>query len=178
MSWVDGNLGSKLTMKYPACYLEGKGAHGEMLSLAYTSKDQEISAGARMIHNAPQTTSKVISKSLANENGKVNYRGELQINKTAKDARAFIQCDTIILDEKAESNSYPNLKIKENSAKVEHEASASKLEDKKLQYLRSRGLTFSEAKDLIIKGFMEPVIQELPIEYAIEFNQLIEKSIL
>jgi Fe-S cluster assembly protein SufB len=178
MIWVDGNLGSKVTMKYPACYLRGKGAHGEMLSVAYTTENQEISAGARMIHEAPQTTSKVVSKSIANKNGKANYRGELKVKPQAVNSRAFIQCDSILMDKGATSNSYPNINVQEASAKVEHEASASKMEEKKLQYLQSKGLTPSQAKDLIIKGFMEPVIQALPIEYALEFNQLIEGEIL
>ena len=178
MIWVDGNLGSKVTMKYPACYLKGTGAHGEMLSVAYTTEGQKISAGARMIHQAPQTTSKVISKSIANKDAEANYRGELEITKEAKNSRAFIQCDSILLEQGAASHSYPNLKVHESSAKVEHEASASKLEEEKMRYLESRGLSASQAKDLIIKGFMEPVIQELPIEYALEFNQLIEGEIL
>jgi Fe-S cluster assembly protein SufB len=177
MSWVDGNLGSGVTMKYPSCYLVGKGAHGEMLSVAYTTSKQVISAGARMIHKAPQTTSKVISKSIANEGGTTNYRGELKIQPQAENARAFIQCDSLILDETSSSNSYPNLIVKESTAQIEHEASASKLEAEKLQYLRSRGLSFPEAKDLMIKGFIEPVVQELPLEYAVEFNKLIEEDI-
>lgn len=174
MSWVDGNLGSKVTMKYPSCYLRGRGAHGEMLSLAYGRKGQVIDAGARIIHEAPQTTSKVISKSIAVLGGETNYRGEVVIEKGAESSKSFVACDSLILDKDSKAKSYPLIKVEENTAQTEHEASASRIEEEKLQYLRSRGLTFTEAKDLIIKGFIEPVIQELPLEYAIEFNKLLE----
>ena len=174
MVWVDGNLGSKVTMKYPSCYLVGEGAHGEMLSIAYVREGQEISAGARMIHMAPQTTSKVISKSIVKQNGTATYLGELRIEKSAKNSRAFIQCDSLILGSRASSNSYPKIEVLENSANVEHEASASKMEEGKLQYLQTRGFTDTEARDLLIKGFMEPVMQQIPVEYALEFNTLLE----
>ncbi|MBD3365884.1 Fe-S cluster assembly protein SufB [candidate division WWE3 bacterium] len=178
MSWVDANLGSKVTMKYPACYLRGSGAHGEMLSVAYTGSGQVISAGARMVHEAPMTTSKVVSKSLAGSKGVSNYRGEVLVKEGAKNSRAFVECDSLLLTKTAKSNSYPKLVIKEASAQVEHEASASKLEEEKLQYLRSRGLSFLEAKDLIVQGFIEPVLEQLPLEYALEFNQLLQGDLL
>ena len=174
MVWVDGNLGSKVTMKYPSCYLVGEGAHGEMLSIAYTREGQKISAGARMIHVAPQTTSKVISKSIAEQDGNTTYRGHLKIEKGAKNSRAFIKCDSLILDSRASSNSYPKIEVLESSANVEHEASASKMEEGKLWYLQTRGFTQTEARDLLIKGFMEPVMQQIPVEYALEFNTLLE----
>jgi len=177
MVWVDGNLGSKVTIKYPSCYLVGKGAHGEMLSIAYTKEGQEISVGARMIHKAPQTTSKVISKSIANQNGNTTYRGELRIEKGAENSRAFIKCDSLVLDSKASSNSYPRIEVLESSANVEHESSANKVEEGRLRYLQSRGFTEPEAMDLLIKGFMEPVMQQIPVEYALEFNTLMEGEI-
>jgi len=177
MVWVDGNLGSKVTMKYPSCYLVGEGAHGEMLSIAYTREGQKISAGARMIHMAPQTTSKVISKSIAKHGGTATYRGELRIEKEAKNSRAFIKCDSLILDSKASANSYPKIEVLESSANVEHEASASRMEEEKLQYLQTRGFTEQGARDLLIKGFMEPVMKQIPVEYALEFNTLLEEEI-
>jgi len=173
MYWVDGNLGSKVTMKYPACYLEGARSHGEMLSVGVCGQGQEIFAGARMIHKGVGTTSKVISKTLVNPGGKSVFQGDLKIDVGALGARAHIQCDSIIREEPAITDSLPFLEVREPSAVVTHEASATKLEEENLAYLKGRGLEEQEALNLIIKGFLEEVIRELPIEYALEFNKLL-----
>ncbi len=176
MVWVDGNLGSKLTMKYPSCYLVGENAHGEMLSVGYASDGQVLSSGARMIHQAPHTTSKVISKSIATGAGVSNYQGEVRIEKGAIGSQAYIQCDSLLLDKDSVSSSYPLLKVQEPCSIVEHEASATKLDEEKVRYLQSRGLDLLEVRDLLIKGFVSPIVSSLPIEYALEFNKLLESS--
>jgi Fe-S cluster assembly protein SufB len=177
MIWVDGNIGSRVTMKYPACYLVEPHAYGEMLSVTITSEKQEMLTGARMIHLAPQTKSKVISKSIAKQGGIANYKGDLTIKKNSDNSRAYIQCDSLLLDNISSSQSYPTLKVYNPTSVVTHEASATRLEEEKLQYLQTRGLTTNEARDLIIKGFVDPIIRELPIEYALEFNKLLEMEI-
>ncbi len=178
MIWVDGNLGSKVTMKYPACYLKGNHANGEMYSVSLAAKGQEISSGARMIHIGQDTTSKVISKSLVDEGGKNVYRGDLRVEPLALRARSHLQCQSLILDKSAISGSFPSLKVEEPTAIVTHEAFASRLEEEKLNYLKTRGLTEDESRDLMIKGFVSEVVNELPIEYALEFNKLLEKGTL
>lgn len=174
MEWVDGNLGSKANMKYPACVLAGENAHGEVLSIAYAGPNQVQDAGAKMFHLAPNTTSKVVSKSVSSGGGNSTYRGLIQVNKNAKNARTRIECDALILDEKSISNTFPTMKINNNTAIIEHEASAGKISEEKMFYLQSRGLSEEEAMTLVVSGFIEPIVKELPLEYALELNRLIE----
>ncbi len=174
MEWVDGNLGSKTTMKYPSCYLVGKGSRGEMLSIAYASENQHQDTGAKMIHLAPDTSSKIISKSISLKGGRSSYRGRVEVSSEAKNAKCRVECDALILDEDSASDTFPLMKINEGSAEIEHEATVSKINEEKLFYLTSRGLTEDEAMSLIVSGFIEPIVKELPMEYAIELNRLIE----
>jgi Fe-S cluster assembly protein SufB len=174
MEWVDGNLGSKVTMKYPACYLVGRGAHGEVLSIAYASEGQNIDAGARMVHVAPNTTSKILSKSISLHGGNSTYRGLVDISVASKNAKSRVECDALILDGKSTSNTFPVMRINESSANVEHEAAVSKISEENLYYLTSRGLSAEHARSLIVSGFIEPIVKELPMEYAVELNQLID----
>lgn len=174
MEWVDGNLGSKLTMKYPSCYLVGERARGEVLSIAYAGEGQHQDAGAKMIHAAPNTSSTIISKSISTNGGKSSYRGLVQVSPSAKNVKVRVECDALILDDKSISETYPTMKIDESSAQIEHEATVSKIGEEKLFYLMSRGLTEAEAMSLIVSGFIEPIVKELPLEYAVELNRLIE----
>ena len=174
MEWVDGNLGSKLTMKYPSCYLVGEGARGEVLSIAYAGENQHQDAGAKMIHAAPNTSSTIISKSISTNGGKSSYRGLVQVAPSAKNVKVRVECDALILDDKSISETFPTMKIDESSAQIEHEATVSKVGEEKLFYLMSRGLTEAEAMSLIVSGFIEPIVKELPLEYAVELNRLIE----
>lgn len=174
MEWVDGNLGSKANMKYPACILAGENAHGEVLSIAYAGKNQVQDAGAKMFHLAPNTSSKIISKSISSEGGNSTYRGLVQVNKNAHNVKTRVECDALILDEKSISNTFPTMKINNNTAVIEHEASAGKISEEKMFYLQSRGLSEEEAMSLVVSGFIEPIVKELPLEYAIELNRLIE----
>jgi Fe-S cluster assembly protein SufB len=174
MEWVDGNLGSKVTMKYPSCYLTGQRARGEMLSIAYAAEGQHQDAGAKMIHLAPNTSSRIISKSVSLEGGRTSYRGMIEVSPVAKNSRCRVECDALILDEQSASDTFPLMKINESSANIEHEATVSKIGEEKLFYLTSRGLTEGEAMGLIVSGFIEPIVKELPMEYAVELNRLIE----
>ena len=174
MEWVDGNLGSKVTMKYPSCYLIGEGARGEALSIAYASKGQHQDAGAKMIHAAPNTSSSIVSKSVSLRGGRTSYRGLVDVALSAPNARARVECDALILDSISATDTFPTMRINESSANVEHEATVSKIGEEKLFYLMSRGLTESEAMGLIVSGFIEPIVRELPMEYAVELNRLIE----
>ncbi len=174
MEWVDGNLGSRLTMKYPSCYLVGEGAHGEVLSIAYGGKGQHQDAGAKMIHIAPNTSSKIISKSVSANGGRTSYRGMVQVSPSAKNAKCRVECDALILDSASASDTFPVMRIDESSAQIEHEATVSKIGEEKLFYLMSRGLSEEEAMGLIVSGFIEPIVKELPLEYAVELNRLIE----
>jgi Fe-S cluster assembly protein SufB len=174
MEWVDGNLGSRLTMKYPSCYLVGERARGEVLSIAYAGEGQHQDAGAKMIHAAPNTSSTIISKSISAQGGKASYRGLVSVSPSAKNVKVRVECDALILDEKSISETFPTMKIDESSAQIEHEATVSKIGEEKLFYLMSRGLTESEAMSLIVSGFIEPIVKELPLEYAVELNRLIE----
>ena len=173
MQWIDGNLGSKVTMKYPSCYLIGEGARGEVLSLAYAAKGQHQDAGAKMLHLANNTTSRIISKSVSKQGGHTSYRGLNYIKKGAKNCQTKVVCDALILDELSRSDTYPTMKVDEQRAKVEHEATVSKLTEEQLFYLQSRGLSQERAESLIVNGFLEPIIKELPLEYAVEINRLI-----
>lgn len=174
MEWVDGNLGSRLTMKYPSCFLVGEGAYGEMLSIAYANKGQHQDAGSKMIHIAPNTSSKIISKSISLGGGRTSYRGLVSVIPSAKNAKSRVECDALILDDKSRSDTFPTMDINESSARIEHEATVSKIGEEKLYYLMSRGLSEVEAMSLLVSGFIEPIVKELPMEYAVELNRLIE----
>jgi Fe-S cluster assembly protein SufB len=174
MEWVDGNLGSRLTMKYPSCYLVGERARGEVLSIAYAGENQHQDAGAKMIHAASDTSSTIISKSISTNGGKSTYRGLVQVAPGAKNVKVRVECDALILDEKSISETFPTMKIDDSSAQIEHEATVSKIGEEKLFYLMSRGLSETEAMSLIVSGFIEPIVKELPLEYAVELNRLIE----
>jgi Fe-S cluster assembly protein SufB len=174
MEWVDGNLGSKLTMKYPSCYLVGKKAHGETLSIAYAGEAQHQDAGAKMLHLAPDTTSTIVSKSVSANGGRTSYRGLVSVTPAAKNAKSRVECDALILDEKSATDTFPTMDINESSAQIEHEATVSKIGEEKMFYLMSRGLNEAEAMSLIVSGFIEPIVKELPLEYAVELNRLIE----
>lgn len=172
--WVDCNLGSKLTMKYPSCYLMGRKAKGKILSLAYAGKGQHQDAGGKIIQVAPETSGRIISKSISQDGGRTSYRGLLQIYPGAKKSKAKVVCDALILDEKSRSDTYPDMKVEEQETQVEHEATVSKIGEEQLFYLMSRGLDQSTAEAMIINGFIEPIVQELPLEYAVEMNRLIQ----
>ena len=174
MEWIDGNLGSNLNMKYPSCILAEEGAKGTTISIAFASKGQHQDTGAKMIHLAPNTTSTIISKSISRGGGKVNYRGKVDFGKNAKGAKAHVECDTIILDEYSYSDTIPINVVKNSDVFLEHEATVSKISEDQLFYLMSRGLTEEEATEMIVMGFIEPFSKELPMEYAIELNQLIK----
>jgi len=173
MRWVDGNLGSKTTMKYPACVLAGRGAKGETLSIAWAGAGQHQDTGAKMIHLAPETTSRIISKSISKGGGRATYRGLVQIARGAKNARSKVVCDALILDEKSRSDTYPTNKIMESEVTLEHEAVVSRVSEEQLFYLMSRGIEEHEAEALIVNGFLEEVIKEIPLEYAVEMNRLV-----
>ncbi|MDZ7704682.1 MAG: Fe-S cluster assembly protein SufB [Trueperaceae bacterium] len=174
MGWLDGNLGSKVTMKYPSCYLVGEGARGEVLSIAFAGDGQHQDAGAKVIHAAPNTSSSVVSKSISKGTGRSSYRGLVDIHEGARNARSNVECDALLLDDTAKTDTYPYIQINEKTAHVGHEASVSKLNDEQIFYLQSRGLEEAEAAALIVRGFLEPVAKELPLEYAVELNRLIE----
>lgn len=173
MEWVDCNIGSGITMKYPAVYLAGRRAHGEVLSIAYAGKDQHQDTGAKMVHLAPDTTSRVISKSISKDGGRSSYRGLVHIAKGAQNAQASVVCDALILDETSRSDTYPTMHIQNKSALIEHEATVEKIGTEKLFYLMSRGIKKEDAKGLLVNGFISPVVKEIPLEYSIELNRLI-----
>ncbi|MGA0351613.1 MAG: Fe-S cluster assembly protein SufB [Acholeplasmataceae bacterium] len=174
MEWIDGNIGSNVNMKYPSCVLLEPYAKGTTISIAFAGKGQEQDTGAKMIHVAPNTTSTIISKSISRAGGKVNYRGKVDFGSKAKGAKAHVECDTIILDDHSFSDTIPYNKVKNSDVFLEHEATVSKISEDQLFYLMSRGLTEEEATEMIVMGFIEPFAKELPMEYAIELNQLIK----
>ncbi len=174
MEWVDGNLGSKLTMKYPAVYLMEPGARGETLSIAFASEGQHQDAGSKMVHCAPDTSSRIISKSISKSGGRTSYRGLVKINKNATGCKSSVVCDALILDSESRSDTYPYIEIDEKDVVIEHEASVSKIAEEQLFYLMSRGMSETEASAMIVTGFIEPLVKELPMEYAVEMNRLIE----
>jgi Fe-S cluster assembly protein SufB len=174
MRWIDGNLGSKVTMKYPTCILAGRKAKGEMLSMAWAGKEQAQDVGAKMIHLAPETSSRIISKSVSKDGGRSSYRGLVHVAKGAVGARSRVVCDALILDGKSRSDTYPTNRILEESASLEHEATVGKIGEEQLFYLMSRGLKKDEAEAIIVNGFLEPVMKQIPLEYAIEMNRLVE----
>jgi len=174
MEWVDANLGSKVTMKYPSCMLMGKGAHGEILSIAFSGKGQQHDTGGKIIHLAPDTTSKIISKSISKDGGRASYRGLLRVNKGNTNVKSNVVCDALLLDDTSRSDTYPYIEVDEQDVNIGHEATVSKVEDEQLFYLMSRGLTEEEATSMVVSGFIEPLVKELPMEYAIEMNRLIQ----
>ena len=174
MEWIDGNIGSQVNMKYPACILAGEGAKGTCISIAVAGKGQFQDAGARMIHIAPNTSSTIISKSIVKNGGIANYRGTVRHHKNAINSRSHVECDTLILDDQSKSDTIPNNEVKNNSSYIEHEATVSKISEEQLFYLMSRGISEHDATQMIIMGFIEPFSRELPMEYAVELNQLIK----
>ncbi|MCX6386453.1 MAG: Fe-S cluster assembly protein SufB [Solirubrobacterales bacterium] len=174
VEWVDCNLGSKLTMKYPSVYLMGEGAHGEILSIAFAGDGQHQDAGGKIVHAAPNTTSNIFAKSISKGGGRSSYRGLLEVAKGAHGSKSKVVCDALLLDEASRSDTYPTIRISEDDVNVGHEATVSKVGDEQLYYLQSHGLTEEEAGKLIVNGFIEPIVKELPMEYAVEMNRLIE----
>ena len=174
MEWIDGNLGSKVTMKYPAVYMMGPRAHGEILSIAFAGHGQHQDAGGKVVHGAPNTTSQIISKSISKNGGRASYRGLLKVTKGAVGSKSNVVCDALLLDENSRSDTYPYIEIDEDDVKVGHEASVSKIGEEQLFYLMSRGLSEDEASAMIVAGFIEPMVKELPMEYAVEMNRLIQ----
>lgn len=174
MEWVDGNIGSLVTMKYPTCVLAGEGAKGTCITIAVADDVQIIDSGSKMIHLAPHTSSQIISKSVSRNGGKVNYRGLVRHNKNAFNSKSKVECDTLILDEKSTSDTIPTNLMMNNDSIIEHEATVSKVSEDQLFYLMSRGLTKQQATEMIIMGFIEPFSRELPMEYAVELNQLLK----
>jgi Fe-S cluster assembly protein SufB len=174
MEWVDANLGSKVTMKYPSCYLIGEHAHGEILSIAFAGKGQHQDAGGKVVHFASHTSSKITSKSISKSGGRTSYRGLLKVYKGAVDVKSNVVCDALLLDEQSRSDTYPYIEIDEEDVNIGHEASVSKVGEEQLFYLMSRGLSQEEATTMVVSGFIEPLVKELPMEYAVEMNRLIQ----
>ncbi|HEV2972396.1 MAG TPA: Fe-S cluster assembly protein SufB, partial [Pirellulales bacterium] len=174
MEWIDGNLGSHLTMKYPSVYMMEPGARGEILSIAFASAGQHQDAGAKLVHCAPNTSGRIISKSISKNGGRASYRGLVKVEKGAKKSKSNVVCDALILDPKSRSDTYPYIEIDEQDVTVGHEASVSRIGEEQLFYLTSRGLSEAEASTMIVSGFIEPLVRELPMEYAVEMNRLIE----
>ena len=174
MEWIDGNLGSHLTMKYPAVYMMEPGARGEILSIAFASAGQHQDAGAKLVHAAPHTSGRIVSKSISKNGGRASYRGLVKVEPGARKSRSSVVCDALILDDKSRSDTYPYIEIEEQDVSIGHEASVSKIGEEQLFYLMSRGLSEAEASTMIVGGFIEPLVKELPMEYAVEMNRLIE----
>ncbi len=174
MEWVDCNLGSKLTMKYPSVYMMGKGAHGEILSVAFAGKGQHQDAGGKVVHGAPYTSSTIASKSISKDGGRTSYRGLLKVYPGAEGVKSNVRCDALLLDEESRSDTYPYIEVDEDNVTIGHEASVSKIGEEQLFYLMSRGLTEAEASTMIVSGFIEPIVKELPMEFAVEMNRLIQ----
>src|SRR6202048_3043744 len=174
MEWVDGNIGSKVTMKYPAVWMTGEHAKGEVLSVAFAGVDQHQDTGAKMLHLAPNTSSNIVSKSVARGGGRTSYRGLVQVNKGAHGSRSSVKCDALLVDTISRSDTYPYVDIREDDVTMGHEATVSKVSENQLFYLMSRGLTEDEAMAMVVRGFVEPIAKELPMEYALELNRLIE----
>jgi Fe-S cluster assembly protein SufB len=174
MEWIDGNIGSKVTMKYPAVFLLGEHAKGETLSIAFAGEGQHQDAGAKMVHAAPHTSSTIVSKSVARGGGRTSYRGLVQVLEGAYGSKSSVVCDALLVDTISRSDTYPYVDIREDDVKMGHEATVSKVSEDQLFYLRSRGLTEEEAMAMIVRGFVEPIARELPMEYALELNRLIE----
>ena len=174
MEWVDANLGSKVTMKYPSCYLRGEGAHGEMLSVAFAGPGQIQDAGSKMVHFASNTSSKITSKSISRGNGQASYRGLVKVARNLKNVRSNVVCDALLLDPESRTDTWPTIDSGSSDVSIGHEASVSKVGEEQLFYLTSRGLSEEEATTMIVSGFIEPLVKELPMEYAVEMNKLIQ----
>ncbi len=174
MEWIDGNLGSKVTMKYPAVYMMGPQAHGEILSIAFAGNGQHQDAGGKVVHAAPNTSSKIVSKSISKDGGRASYRGLLKVARGAQHSRSNVVCDALLLDADSRSDTYPYIEIDEDDVSIGHEASVSKIGEEQLFYLMSRGIDEDEAAAMIVGGFIEPLVKELPMEYAVEMNRLIQ----
>jgi Fe-S cluster assembly protein SufB len=174
VEWIDGNIGSRLTMKYPSVYLMGPKASGEVLSVAYAGPGQHQDAGAKMIHAAPETTSTIISKSISKDGGRTSYRGLVRVEEGAEKSKSFVRCDALMLDDESRSDTYPYMEVAEEDARIGHEATVSKVGDDQLFYLMSRGLSEQQAMGMIVNGFIEPITRTLPMEYAVEWSRLIE----
>lgn len=174
MEWVDANLGSKLTMKYPSCYLVGEGAHGEILSMAFASEGQHQDTGGKVIHVEPNTSSIITSKSISKSGGRASYRGLLKVHEKARSSSSNVVCDALLLDDTSRSDTYPYIEIDAKDVTIGHEASVSKIGEEQLFYLMSRGLSEEEAIGMVVSGFIEPLVKELPMEYAVEMNRLIQ----
>ena len=178
MEWVDANLGSKVTMKYPACYLRGEGAHGEMLSVAFAGAGQIQDAGAKMVHFASNTSSKITSKSISRGDGQSSYRGLVKVAGGLKNVKSTVSCDALLLSPESRSDTYPTIDIGSKDVTIGHEASVSKIGEEQLFYLKSRGLSDEEAATMVVSGFIEPLVKELPMEYAVEMNRLIQLQMI
>jgi len=174
MEWVDGNLGSKLTMKYPAIYLMEPGAHGDILSVAFAGKGQHQDAGGKVVHVAPNTSSTILSKSISKDGGRASYRGLLKVYPGAENAKSNVRCDALLMDDESRTDTYPYIEIEEEKVNIGHEATVSKVGDEQIFYLKSRGISEDEAIAMIVNGFIEPIVKELPMEYALELNRLIQ----
>jgi Fe-S cluster assembly protein SufB len=174
MEWVDGNIGSKVTMKYPSIYLMGEGARGEVLSVAFAGEGQHQDAGGKIVHVAPNTSGQIISKSVSAQGGRTGYRGLVKVEREAENSKDFVRCDALILDEDSRSDTYPYMDIENQTAEIGHEATVSKVGEEQLFYLMSRGISETEAMSMIVNGFIEPITKELPMEYAVELTRLIQ----
>ena len=174
VEWIDGNIGSKITMKYPGIYLLEPKAHGETLSIAFAGKGQHQDTGAKMVHLAPETTSRITSKSVSRLDGRTTYRGLLHVAKGATNVKSSVRCDALLLDDTSKTDTYPYMEINQEDATVTHEATVGKIGDEQIFYLMTRGFSEEEALTLIVNGFMEPFTKELPMEYAVELNRLIK----
>ena len=174
VEWIDGNLGSKLTMKYPGVYMLGKNSHAEVISVAFAGSGQHQDAGAKAVHLAPHTTSRITSKSVSKDSGRTTYRGLLHVAKGATEVKSNVRCDALLLDDNSRTDTYPYVEVNEDDATVSHEATVGKIGDDQIFYLMSRGFTESDALSLIVGGFMEPFTKELPMEYAVELNRLVK----
>ncbi len=174
VEWIDGNLGSRLTMKYPSVYMLEPGARGEILSVAFASAGQHQDAGAKLVHCAPHTSGRIVSKSISKNGGRASYRGLVKVERGAKRSKSNVVCDALILDPRSRSDTYPYIELEEQDVQVGHEASVSRIGEEQLFYAMSRGLTEAEASTMIVSGFIEPLVRELPMEYAVEMNRLIE----
>ncbi|MEX0622018.1 MAG: Fe-S cluster assembly protein SufB [Candidatus Woykebacteria bacterium] len=178
MEWIDGNLGSQISMKYPSVFLRGRGARGDILSVAFAGAGQHQDVGGKAYHLAPDTSSQIISKSISKDGGRSSYRGLLKVIKGARGVKANVRCDALILDEKSRSDTYPTMQIDEENVQIGHEASVSKIGEDQLFYLMSRGLSENDATSMIVNGFIEPIVKELPLEYALELNRLIQLEMI
>ena len=174
MEWIDGNIGSKVTMKYPAVYLMGEHARGETLSIAFAGEGQHQDTGSKMVPRAPNTSSSIVSKSVARGGGRSSYRGLVQIEQGAYNSKSSVRCDALLVDNISRSDTYPYVDVREDDVSMAHEATVSKVSEDQLFYLMSRGMAEDEAMAMIVRGFIEPIAKELPMEYALELNRLIE----